>query len=740
MWTLQKIRLFITALLVTFPMTSFSQGANPENEPIYQTARETLHELLNDQIIQHTFSKVQSNLLRTNLDLLTGNFFASQPLIVAMTPLFKAEMLKEVRAGALDGTIKMTLLERGANYFHNDVLDVAQAAIRASGRSEAQVQNAKIYITDGPMNAYTISGQEGEQIIVIDTGLFDKLIYYEQYTTEGGQVLTRARLKKEEAQPVLEHENAHQLFGHIDIGLELSAMVRILYKHFVYQGQEDDVDDIGDLSMLPDHHYSPNASRFSAAYREAHTKAVNFAEKTITEVASRQEGLMNQLIHDFVEHQIEVALQDGEMSPETMKFLVSLRTASPNSIAKEEFVAKEGEEIKLIGRNEETSADQGAHNGSKRAMIEPMFAKFNGAMQMTNPLDRKPYIAELLQGNQALIDANIRLYQATTQEEREDLLGTNGGDHPTNPDRAENIRRYGRTLDAEAMQNPILRLLVLHGGLGRMENEAAQSMDAIKREIAKLESAKKLFPQGQKILANLKKMLVEQISLQVASQQRADIVLAKLIGLVKEVGFSGNSFSSNHALTDILDFTLASKIRTLITLNKIDTKIQSAPSLEKEILQKLKAQYQIQLFVSDTTLRALRSAIHKSTQQSNIFTPKINQVLDREITVARARAIRRGIAKALNEEDNWDRHWFYVEIGKEDRDIKGASVKDDQAEMQKALATRQRLLNKINNESKPIFNPLSTSTLTFTASPFLTPFLEGCRLKIKGVTRVSKNP
>jgi hypothetical protein len=136
----------------------------------------------------------------------------------------------------------------------------------------------------------------------------------------------------------------------------------------------------------------------------------------------------------------------------------------------------------------------------------------------------------------------------------------------------------------------------------------------------------------------------------------------------------------------------------------------------------------------------LRSAIHKSTQQSNIFTPKINQVLDREITVARARAIRRGIAKALNEEDNWDRHWFYVEIGKEDRDIKGASVKDDQAEMQKALATRQRLLNKINNESKPIFNPLSTSTLTFTASPFLTPFLEGCRLKIKGVTRVSKNP
>jgi hypothetical protein len=344
----------------------------------------------------------------------------------------------------------------------------------------------------------------------------------------------------------------------------------------------------------------------------------------------------------------------------------------------------------LESRGDETSADMGTFKGASRAIAVKIMEMFSGAIPFAKPEDEANYYKEIL----SLINIHIKnvrmLYADITPEEITSLFGGSEGDHPYSVARLVNILRYGRTLDAMAAQNTFLRYIVTYTSLTDSGAYEAAIVAKIQNTIAQLKSSKTAA--GQKMVGELQTLLVQHTKKMARDGQGMEEVKDTLIGLIKDVGYDGESLKSNKPLTDVIDFILASKVRTLLTLNDLKKGLSDAQKQKTknpkalESLKKSIANFQNQLSNGDDILLAIKKDIGK---RNNIFVEKIKNALDPDITVASARKQRRALVRAVGEVDDLTQVRTRVAVGDEGRDISGVSIKDlfeDPEKVQKAQA------------------------------------------------------
>ncbi len=698
-----KKYLGILSFLLVLPLTvtGTAKAQTPEEvaaqkqriEATYASANTALNQLLANPAIHYSFNQTQATFLRTNIDLTVGNFLDNSPLIQMIRPMLVAKVRKDVREGIRAGQIRMDQIQRTTkDEIELEVLEVAREVLRESGRTEKEVMSAKIYLAQGNVNAYTFSAQDGEIVIVLQSDLLDKLTFTRNENIDGKSI-PMSHVKKDLLKAVFAHENGHIKSGHILQGVENLAMMMQVFKFFVFDpslnGNEGDDEakhnhlwDDMMTKLTPSLFATGEKANSSSGSKNTLTEAAKFLSSQLDEVLAKNPDAVKSLLNPYLDMLINIVLQNGEMNGGVLNTLVMLRssTAVPRSQDPRQLERVFREVAALMSREMETSADMYTFNSVARLFAAAVFTSFQGTPMKMSPDLRDRYLAGLISAVENLLKEGKEFYDTSTEEEVAAMLSGADVDHPQGPLRVENILRYARTLDAMAMQNPILKLVVTHTGLldilridERNQGILQNALSEIRPLIEKTKN-----PELDAKLAEYEKLLTEEHIAEDQLKEAIALVAKVTAREVGQLGYNGD-LKSNPLLADVLDFQFSRKIRNLWVEWELYGALGSAPNLEEKQSLKEKIEfYQVRFNDGDDLIKKIRAKVKNSKgKDKKAILDMIDKALDPNLTIEKARSYRTDLQALAGFDDNWLERRSRPAVGDENVDIsRQSSIKD----------------------------------------------------------------
>jgi tetratricopeptide (TPR) repeat protein len=636
-----KIQMGSVLFLILFSITVFGQ-AGPKPGRIDDGTKAGFSILLEDPINRAAYREAQGRFLATSHDLVMSEFLNSTPFLLASKDGIQTMLLKAVEDALESGDVSMDLVtEKDSNPLNRELYQLFKEVLIDSGRTKQEISQARLYITLGNVNAYTVSGKDAPIVVVVQTDLLTKF-HYDKVVMKGKTGYLKFRLLKSQIKGILAHENFHTLRDHVTqsvqtMALDLQVMNYFSAKPITLDDKDDDsgrqklLNDMA-TSLIPDYaplsgKTDPRSGPMDKVRRDGFLNAVRMQSAKIDGAPDRDAVL--KMLQDYLDLRISLAEVNGEIGPEALALLRSLKTATPNSIDKEIIQRLFIEKIHpLDHREQEASADGGTFNSvSPREGAAP-HTVFGGAMLTTPPMEYPEHIAEIEGEIVKRFKQNEEIYKNVSSVKRQNLYGGKN-DHAFSSSRVQSIIDNSQQPDVAQIQGAI---------------------DALTKELKVNPS-----PSGDEELAVYNKLLTQQNSYRESAIKNAQAMAQDISNLIGDLGVGGNSLRSNPRLVNLIEYQLSRKnqlIRAFEILNKLIAD-NVDPTLTEEAKLAL-ADYQNDMNLTDTLLQSVKESFEKALPLANAgmkvsITSRI-KILDAAMAKDIIREKVAEISRAMNKE------------------------------------------------------------------------------------------
>jgi len=582
---------FLFSLTSTMSMAQGTTSPVANQRPPAMSSRSSLRLLLQNNFINSTFMGASRALLKTGPDLRLSEQLDSDPILnmPSVVKTLDGIMEQGIKDANNTGLKSMRLLTMKT---HPRAMTAFIEAAKKKGFTDKQIANAKVYIADGPMNAFTVSPFRDEIVIV----LYKTLV----------RGTDDAQLKG-----TIEHELSHIIDQHVLRGIQTTAMVIQLANIFSKGGVLGDLDtvklknyeqfrdsipsdkayvrqfwdfifnnlvtiDVQNNGATDDVYKQVMLSNRSAFIDGLDTIGNAFRQINDGTAPTLKDGMQNvidtgrvnpALAKASVVNFLQAAIESLSMMPVPQDDLVYLNHMLSDLVkggeiddrGAQQFTQKMMELIANLSKSWEASADKGVVENPRRAAT--LFTEFMGTEEdrvqaglvdrTGNPtVTRKQLREDILQ---EVIDQWIELVATNSPEQLAIELGRDPAqNHPYPLRRVVSMLLSERTIPTIGFRNEFLTHVIIYNQLAKQVaaadaqilkmNEALNSpeakkaskneIDDLQQEISQVQEFKKASIESQKILSGAIEKLIE------------DPALPRLDGL-------------NVRLLDLIDFQLA---------------------------------------------------------------------------------------------------------------------------------------------------------------------------------------
>ncbi|MCC6276458.1 MAG: M48 family metalloprotease [Oligoflexia bacterium] len=528
---------------------TFAHAQNQDQTQVHQKATQLLTELMASSELSESFKAAQMNLLRTPVDLQMHIGLSTNPMIAHVSPLFDIVAKNNVKEAINRGLLGMT---EATSSVYGDIRLLAENVASDLGYSKEQISNLRVYVAQGPINAYTMATTKDNTVVVVFTDL-------------------KAKLDAEQLRAVMSHEMAHVVNEHILQGIKMSAMNLLLMNVFMGSGMEDQFE-ASDYAKIREKYLEemykivfPHDAALSANQsvnslqrmnRRLFNKAIFVMVESLNEIYKENPQEAISIIASYMDRLIS-NLNRLEVPARLLQSLTTLRANLPNRVIRydAQFLL---ENLLLagfiVGKEQETSCDRFAlAAGTDPKKAASTFMVFAGGPEKTNDID-----AMIKAKTQAVEE----FYRTNSPELRAEILnGELGQTHPFSNIRSLNILYYAQSNPIAVMKHPVLRLMALYDQLRLQTDSMAQQvhmgtqrLEAIKKNPA--EATKGLPPEAAaQIIASMETGLAEMksnLQNQVTAANYLSFEFERLLGRLAPEDRLG-------LIRDFLDFHLASQ-------------------------------------------------------------------------------------------------------------------------------------------------------------------------------------
>jgi len=580
----RSIAVFILICAQFFQASAFATGRGRIRQTRPETPSEKIFEnYMQDPAIQEVYQNLQWQLLNTPTDSAFRNFFLTHPHLREVFDLFARNQGVELQEFIDEAESTMFRLRPGTTEQYDTLDAIIVQLARKEGFSEEAIKNRRIYIKDGPANAFTVSGSQNQIIVALQSGILENLTFQELAAVIGhelGHIRSEHTLVGQMnivVLSLLEVLIDNGLKSPEEMGIALKTSNRTIEKYAQRSKKQNCsmafiVEKTADGALSTDGIFVRPAQKASLQRTQL---LFNQALMGLLSQMSPQDivSMMSRYLSIAAE---AMALNGGHSS--SIQFFQSLQANLPqildNSFPpdKKKFLENAIELILAATRAQETSADRYAGANTENEDIASSFGKLLG---LKFDEKNKSIILSLI------VEQADGLIAGKTPDELAPYVGSS---HPALPFRIANILRISG-YPALLFANPFMRLLMLRQKLsGIVVNmeipqipSAAEIEENWKDLVQQLKSAG--FPEDQINAARAQfdqkiKMSIEKIKLATQNLEQMKKELASLNQDLEKL-LSEETTASNRGgrWVNVLEFYLAQREIILQSLDTIDREV-----------------------------------------------------------------------------------------------------------------------------------------------------------------------
>lgn len=432
-----------TLLAFCLPISSFGR--------VRESSSNTFAELMNNETAYSHFITLQHNMLNTPSDNIFRRFLFRDPLLSQTFQALLKGQEKSLNEFSRSASVQMLRLVPGItpqlDPIRNMIVDLASDL----GFPQSAIDNLELYVTDGPKNAFTVSGSPFRIIVVLEREIIDAL-------------------KPGELRAVMAHELGHIRSGHVIMG-QMNLMILSLLERIVTGGSAaPGAGGLGLEGLLSQSELAMNIVRGTTCvngcsvqhgswiqqktFRALNVSPQMMAMRAPLEMAFIQKPeAVIKLLLQYLDISLHV-LDEMGASSDVQQYFADIQQRLPNAgsapfVNAAQFAENATILLHAYSRAFETSSDRISASVVKNDKMASAFARLLGAP--FSLADRRKILTQLkAQANQALDENTI-----------DDFAEDMGGTHP-----ALNLRILQMltmpSYPTVFFANPFTRVLLLH--------------------------------------------------------------------------------------------------------------------------------------------------------------------------------------------------------------------------------------------------------------------------------------
>jgi hypothetical protein len=572
------------------------------------------------------------------VDFAMWNVLRNNPMFAGMDAELSQILNSFIDQGLDEARLGMSRAQPGDRLY-----SLSHRVMEAHGFSKKQRENARIYIANGPINAYTVSGTMDRPFVVMFTGLLD---------SSDTNSLTG----------VLGHEFGHIVNEHVLQDVLNMAVLNQLGKIFVggregFSFGEEDIHAIVNLeeSKLPASVKQvwqtifernrlkiqtppPTRSSFMSFFNSADRAASNAHKNHTQIVKAGREAFVNAFkkLADTLDSTYTAgAPQAGELLANYLKIAeatlrqMSIDPSVPDAFASLRSNMENGTVIKVDkdwlmevfslanaawSREAEASSDFFGLARTQRAYAMDLI--FSGRVPYSKDDSWAEKGRKLREYLKSAYDSVAEFYAERTQEERNQILGGNPQETHPNPNlRAIYQANVIQSVEITSQANAFQKLLVFEEVLKQQAIRLAGGAQRAKAELPKMagkideETKGQIESQIQRMDETATKILADATRLR-----------GRLIELIKRFPLDG----ANPYLANLLDYKLASRQLRKAAVDDLLKKIGDDSDMKQQVEKNYKASLTELEFILTQVAAVLREA-KPTAKNSEILAQRIKQ-------------------------------------------------------------------------------------------------------------------
>jgi Zn-dependent protease with chaperone function len=614
----------------------------------------SFYKLMQDEYIRDAYHEIQSENLSSPSDRIIKELYQSHPVFQSIVT-----KISEIQNAYLDDVItnfEISMEDAGADLtkLQKKLNEIVVKVLINGGFSDKAIKNRKIYIVNGPMNAYTVSGNKDKVIVVVNRELLENM------TTQ-------------EIQAVIEHEIGHILSKHTLYGIANSVMLQWVFENMVSRipgkgmivgmsdgkgGSEvlfgDEIKVLRSQLTAPLHEHCNIAGcdrPFDWIAQHNPTSAAGI-KKTFSDADFRINEMMVELNNQsartmyvpakiFLE-KISEALKYSDGDPRLEAYFKGVLQNFDDAYVKKlnfmQFNLAVGPTMTTFTRMSEMTADMYAASNIVNVIVASAFAKLIGSQY--NDSSQKRQRDEAIKNNNELRNKVLAAYYRKAEEFKKrvdpaDQFRFNDSSHPQLALRIFNVLNIPKDPTIK-FANPFMRLLLL---------QSSMQMNSILLSDTKKSETRKFIADGTLNTKEAKDRLSQLAIQKNLADQKSAVVTKEIERLIlKQMG----SHVQQPRIQNVLQFYLNLKTEVvennLASISKL-TNLQKNPKVPKDHPYVLALKNQLRTFanlefVIDQALERYQALVGSQLRSKVAFPSERHSEAEREIELLEKNNLR----------------------------------------------------------------------------------------------------
>ncbi len=604
-------------VLIISILTLSLSSAMADNDSHVQSLRGSnaaMLSLMENQFIRQAYREMQYNELNTKLDSELREYFESHPLISSTF-----SELTQVQEMIVEDFIKQAEMSMYRIREHSPGelgrLDkIIVETMVSLGFSREAIKNRKTYLALGEVNAFTVSGSENHPIVVVNTGLLEKL----------GDL---------EAKAVIAHEFGHILSKHTIISIVSRVLLNFTGAYLTHgkmalQSIQSEMNSIvADLKNLKTCTHADHSHMHELMGEERTHFTMSDSDKALNAALGKLMSANPSAILEASVQFLTYVTENGRglyLRPQTIGYfkkaieVIKLNAQDPAGEAllnTKDFPVHAKEVIEALSRVKEKSADHFSGAIIPNEIVASAFLKLVGPNSFKRE-DRKVFFADIQQ--------QVREFmQKYDYEKQIDAIGST---HPALNLRITdilNIKKY----PSLAIANPFLRLMMIREQVVTKSIMMAEVVSSIEMQLKQIEEnglpeeVKKKLTEEQQVEAikQAEEALLQYMIEAEGYEKAISVIESEILGLM--INFEGAK--RNPRIENIIQFLSFEK-----ELKFYQSKLMAAELEKPEVKEDAeKAQYLKQMIAGlqqaaiqdDAIIDSLLAKLPKNSQYIDLL-------------------------------------------------------------------------------------------------------------------------